>query len=191
MGHHRDQLVKLLRQKPNDAGLQTLIERVEQEQPADLTNSAGLLRGVWELNWSSSQQPWLKPNARLENLQILDPDQGRGCNLLRLRGPLSALGGIRVQAELQVADSTRVMVCFRQGGWVGPSLPNRQQLSWMRKVQQSTPAWLDITVLDEQAADLPRQCRNNLRAAEAKRFKSEYFFRCMRTRKQGWNLPAT
>ena len=65
--------MKLLRQKPNDAGLQTLIEQVEQEQPADLTNSAGLLRGVWELNWSSSQQPWLKPNARLENLQILDP----------------------------------------------------------------------------------------------------------------------
>ena len=157
MGHHRDQLVKLLRQKPNDAGLQTLIEQVEQEQPADLTNSAGLLRGVWELNWSSSQQPWLKQNARLENLQILDPDHGRGCNLLRLRGPLSALGGIRVQAELQVADSKRVMVCFRQGGWVGPSLPNRQQLSWMRKVQQNTPAWLDITVLDEQL----RICRGN------------------------------
>ena len=49
------------------------------------------------------------------------------------------------------------MVCFRQGGWVGPSLPNRQQLSWMRKVQQSTPAWLDITVLDEQL----RICRGN------------------------------
>jgi hypothetical protein len=62
-----------------------------------------------------------------------------------------------VQAELQVADSTRVMVCFRQGGWVGPSLPNRQQLSWIRKVQQSTPAWLDITVLDEQL----RICRGN------------------------------
>ena len=46
----------LLRQKPNDAGLQTLIERVEHEQPADLTtNSADLLRGVWELHWSSFQ----------------------------------------------------------------------------------------------------------------------------------------
>ena len=116
MGHHRDQLVDLLRQKPNDAGLQTLIERVEHEQPADLTNSADLLRGVWELHWSSSQQPWLKPNVKLENLQILDPDDGRGCNLLRLRGPLRALGGIRVQAELQVAGSQRVIVCFRQGG---------------------------------------------------------------------------
>ena len=59
--------------------------------------------------------------------------------------------------QVQVAGSQRVMVCFRQGGWVGPSLPNRQKLSWMRKVQQSTPAWLDITVLDEQL----RICRGN------------------------------
>ena len=92
------------------------IQRIKQVQPADLTSSAGLICGVWELYWSSSQQPWLKPSARLENLQILDSEQGRGCNLLRLRGPLSALGGIRVQAELKVASSKRVMVWFRQGG---------------------------------------------------------------------------
>ena len=101
------------------------------------------------MHWSSSQQPWLRPSAGLENLQILDPEHGRGCNLLRLRGPLSSLGGICMQAELKVASSKRIMVCFRQGGWVGPSLPNYQQLKLMRQVQQSTPAWLDITVLDE------------------------------------------
>ena len=157
VGDHRDQLVDLLRQKPNDGGLQTLIQRVEQEQPADLTNASGLLLGVWELRWSSSKQPWLKPSAGLENLQILDPDQGRGCNLLRLRTPFSALGGVSVQAELHVADSKRVMVRFWRGGLLGPSLPNRQQLRWMQQVQQSTPAWLDITVLDEQL----RICRGN------------------------------
>ena len=76
MGDQRDQLVDLLRQKPSNSGLQRLIQQVEQEQPADLTTAAGLLRGVWELHWSNSQQPWLKPSARLENLQILDPEQG-------------------------------------------------------------------------------------------------------------------
>ena len=96
-------------------------------------------------------------------MQILDPEHGRDCNLLRLRGPLSALGGISVRAKVQVAGSQLVMVCFRQGGWIGPSLPNRQQLSWMRKVQQSTPAWLDITVLDEQL----RICRGNARTTFA------------------------
>ena len=77
--------------------------------------------------------------------------------MLRLRGPLRALGGICVEAELKIADSTRVEVRFRQGGWIGPSLPNRQQLTLLRQVQQSTPAWLDITVLDQQL----RICRGN------------------------------
>jgi hypothetical protein len=157
VGHHREQLVDLLQHRPSDPGLQTLINRVEQEHPTDLTSSADLLHGVWELRWSSSRQPWLKPTAGLENLQILDPVQGRGCNLLRLRGPLRSLGGIRVQAELKIADSTRVAVRFRQGGWIGPSLPNRQQLTLMRQVQQSIPAWLDITVLDQEL----RICRGN------------------------------
>ena len=145
MGHHREQLVDLLQHRPSDPGLQTLINRVEQEHPTDLTSSADLLHGVWELRWSSSRQPWLKPTAGLENLQVLDPGQGRGCNLLRLRGPLRSLGGIRVQAELKIADSTRVEVRFRQ------------KLTLMRQVQQSTPAWLDITVLDQQL----RICRGN------------------------------
>ena len=157
MGHHRDQLVDLLRERPSDPGLQTLINRVEQEQPADLNSSGGLLRGVWELRWSSSQQPWLKQTAGLENLQALDPEQGRGCNLLRLRAPFAGLGGISVQAELQITGSQRVAVRFQRGGWWGPSRANQQQLSWMRQVQQSSPAWLDITVLDDQL----RVCRGN------------------------------
>ena len=157
MGHHRNQLVQLLREKPSDPSLQERINRLEQEQPADLSSSAGLLRGVWELRWSSSQQPWLKQTAGLENLQALDPERGRGCNLLRLRPPFAALGGISVQAELQIAGSQRVDVRFRRGGWMGPSRANHQQLSWMRQVQQSTPAWLDITVLDNQL----RVCRGN------------------------------
>ncbi|AII48493.1 hypothetical protein KR52_04950 [Synechococcus sp. KORDI-52] len=157
MGYHRNQLVNLLRARPSDPELHGLVNRVELENPTDLSSSAGLLRGVWELRWSSSRQPWLKQTAGLENLQILDPEQGRGCNLLRLRGPFSALGGISVQADLEIADSKRVEVRFRQGGWMGPSLPNRHPLSLMRQVQQSTPAWLDITVLDEQL----RICRGN------------------------------
>lgn len=157
MGHHRDQLVQLLRETPRDPNLPRLITSVEQEEPANLTSTSGLLRGVWELCWSSSQQPWLKQTVGLENLQILDPERGRGCNLLRLRPPFAALGGISVQAELQITGRQRVEVCFQRGGWMGPFRANQQQLSWMRQVQQSTPAWLDITVLDDQL----RICRGN------------------------------
>ena len=157
MGHHRDELVDLLRERPSDPSLQTLINRVEQEQPADLSSSGGLLRGVWELRWSSSQQPWLKQTAGLDNLQALDPEQRRGCNLLRLRAPFAALGGISVQAGLQITGSQRVAVRFQRGGWWGPSRANQQPLSWMRQVQQSSPAWLDITGRDDQL----RVCRGN------------------------------
>jgi len=157
VGHHRNQLVQLLRETPSDPSLRELINRVEQEQPADLNSSGGLLRGVWELRWSSSQQPWLKQTAGLENLQVLDPELGRGCNLLRLRSPFTALGGISLQAELQITGSQRVAVRFQQGGWMGPSRANHQPLRWMRQVQQSTPAWLDITVLDDEL----RICRGN------------------------------
>ena len=58
---------------------------------------------------------------------------------------------------MQITDITRVEVRFHQGSWIGPSMPNRQQLMLMRQVQQSSPAWLDITVLVQQL----RICRGN------------------------------
>ena len=128
----RDQLVEKLQLQPKDADIPGLVEALEAEQAADLNQDMERLAGVWELRWSSSQQPWLKQTAGLENLQALDPERGRGCNLLRLRPPFAALGGIGVQAELQIAGSQRVDVRFRRGGWMGPARANHQQLSWMR-----------------------------------------------------------
>ena len=81
----------------------------------------------------------------------------RGCNLLRLRGALGVLAGISVQADLKQLEGCRVEVRFRRGGWVGPQLPGGGRLQLLRDVQQSFPAWLDITVLDQQL----RICRGN------------------------------
>ena len=79
-------------------------------------------------------------------------------NLLRLSGPMAALAGIAVEASIAVQEGSRqrVEVCFRRGGWLGPTLGG-SRLQWLRNVKQSFPAWLDITVLD---ADL-RVCRGN------------------------------
>ena len=68
------------------------------------------MHGVWDLRWSSSSQLWLRQASWLENLQILDPVRKRGANILRLRGPLRATGGVFVQADLDVINSTRVEV---------------------------------------------------------------------------------
>jgi hypothetical protein len=148
--------------------IEALIADLERSAPADLSSPETLaqLEAVWELRWSSSRQPYLAVAPWLENLQCLAPSQGRGMNLLRPAGPLGTWAGIAVEASIAVepaaADSDahapvqRVRVQFQRGGWLGPRAGQRQ-LHWLRKVNQSFPAWLDITVLDDEL----RICRGN------------------------------
>lgn len=161
----RVELLALLQpgaQAVDPARVRALIETLERGQPADLSRDRDLLTGVWELRWSSSRLPYLAVAPWLENLQILDPGRGRGMNLLRLTGPLGPLAGIAVQAELTLVSASegqpaqRVGVRFQRGGWLGPRLGDRR-LSLLREVNQSFPAWLDITVLDDRL----RVCRGN------------------------------
>ena len=153
----RKDLVSILQRTPNDPSIAERVSALEQSHPADLSRDSALLEGEWDLRWSSSSQPWLRQAPWLENLQVLDPAQKRGCNLLRLRGPFGAIGAISVQADLEVINEKRVEVKFRKGGWLGPSLPGIGQLKLLREVEQSFPAWLDITFLDEEL----RICRGN------------------------------
>ena len=157
MSDARNDLVSILQRTPNDPSIAERVSALEQSHPADLSRDSALLEGVWDLRWSSSSQPWLRQAPWLENLQVLDPAQKRGCNLLRLRGPFGAMGAISVQADLEVINEKRVQVKFRKGGWLGPSLPGIGQLKLLREVEQSFPAWLDITFLDEEL----RICRGN------------------------------
>ncbi len=137
---------------PAASRIEALIERLEQLQPADLSAQTAQLAGVWELRWSSSSQPYLAVQPWLQNLQLLDPAAGRALNLLRLAGPLGPLAGIGVQARIAVEPAPphqRVSVRFERGGWLGPQIGERR-LQLFREVQQSFPAWLDITVLDDE-----------------------------------------
>ena len=170
----RTQLLALLR--PSEPGgresssaerVRALIESLEREQPADLVLDQGLLRGVWELRWSSSSLPYLAVAPWLENLQLLDPANGRGMNLLRLAGPLGPVAGIAVQAAIAIEPAAaaagepaqpcqRVSVRFLRGGWLGPQI-GQSRLQLLREVKQGFPAWLDITVVDGEI----RVCRGN------------------------------
>ncbi len=156
------QLLALLRERPRGAAnpasvrVRALIEKLERDRPVNLARDGSLLAGVWELAWNDGNQPYLKVAPWLENLQILDPEQSRGMNLLRLAGPLGSLAGIAVQAQIAVEGDQRVSVRFRRGGWLGPAWGNGR-LQLLREVQQSTAAWLDITVLDREL----RICRGN------------------------------
>jgi hypothetical protein len=170
----RQALLQLLRQEPRGSAQQrsqqvmALIEALEHSMPADLAAADALqqLECVWELRWSNSAQPYLAAGPWLENLQLLAPSQGRGMNLLRLPGAFDAIGGIAVEAAIAIDTSAaetspaqrrqRVSVRFQRGGWLGPQLGGNR-LGWLRSVQQSFPAWLDITVLDDEL----RVCRGN------------------------------
>jgi hypothetical protein len=157
MTDEHDALVRHLRSNPNDQSISERIARLETSIPADLNQDAPLLKGVWDLRWSSSSQPWLRQAPWIENLQALDPERNKGCNLLRLRGPLGRIGAVSVQAELNLISSKRIEVKFCRGGWLGPSRPGQRQVKLMRNVQQNFPAWLDITVLSQEL----RICRGN------------------------------
>ena len=143
-------LAALQGSKPSRQRLEALIAELEASADIDLAveHQREQLEGVWELRWSSSNQPYLQVQPWLENLQVLMPSQGRGMNLLRLPPPLAA-AGVAVEAELQIEPPQRVQVCFRRGGLLGPQLG-----SWRAKlltgIQQSFPAWLDITALSDE-----------------------------------------
>lgn len=158
----RSELLQLLRDRghPSSAAeaprVKELLQQLERLQPANLAVDSDRLAGVWELRWSSGNQPYLLVAPWLENLQLLDPQRGRGMNLLRLAGPIGPLAAIAVQARITVEGLQRVGVRFERGGWLGPQIGERR-LQLLRMVNQSFPAWLDITVLDH---DL-RVCRGN------------------------------
>ncbi|MFN6352417.1 MAG: PAP/fibrillin family protein [Cyanobacteriota bacterium] len=159
----RTALIALLRSGGGGERIQALIEQVEREQPADLSTDTPLVEGVWELRWSSSSLPDLATAPWITNLQVLAPSRGQGMNLLRLAGPLGDLAGIAVRAAIAIEPpaapdqpSQRVSVRFEEGGWLGPKLGD-QRLKLLRQVRQSFPAWLDITVVDQEL----RLCRGN------------------------------
>ncbi|MDM7936477.1 MAG: PAP/fibrillin family protein [Cyanobium sp. CZS 48M] len=152
----RDQLLEGLRDPAalGDQQIRSLIETLERESPADLQARPQPLEGVWELRWSSSRAPYLRVAPWLDNLQVLAPSRGRAMNLLRPAGAFSGLGGIAVLAGISIEGPQRVSVSFERGGWIGPAL-GPVPLRLMRQVNQSYPAWLDITVLDQEL----RVCR--------------------------------
>ena len=142
-------LALLQNAKPNRDKLDELIKTLEAAASINLSDAQQQqqLEGVWELRWSSSKQPYLQVQPWLENLQVLMPSQGRGMNLLRLPPPLAA-AGVAVEAELSLEPPQRVQVRFCRGGLLGPQLAG-WKANLMTGIQQSFPAWLDITALSD------------------------------------------
>ena len=101
---------------------------------------------MWELRWSSSKSPFLNYSPLLENLQILDPELGRGLNFLRPKGFLGKLLATNILAKLDIIDQKRINVTFKKAGIIGPQLLGKS-IGFLSEIKKTQKGWLDTTVL--------------------------------------------
>ena len=85
-------LLNLLLKSPNSDSIRTIAEQLEIDHNFSFSKDRNDLQGVWELRWSSSKSPFLKYSPFIDNLQILDPFNLNGLNLLKPRGIKSIIG---------------------------------------------------------------------------------------------------
>ena len=139
-------LIKNLEQAPKSKNIIDFIKLAENDSSLDITRQLNQLSGVWELRWSSSKSPFLNYSPLLDNLQILDPENGRGLNILRTRGFLGKFFTINVLAELDIIDQKRTNVTFKKAGIYGPHLLGKN-ISFFSEIKKTQKGWLDTTVL--------------------------------------------
>jgi len=85
-------LLNLLLKSPNSENIRNFAEQLEIDHNFSYCKDRNDLQGVWELRWSSSNSPFLKYSPFIDNLQILDPFNLNGLNLLKPRGTKSIIG---------------------------------------------------------------------------------------------------
>ena len=115
-----DDLLNLLLTSPNSKNIQTIAEQLEIDHNFSFSKDRNDLQGVWELRWSSSNSPFLKYPPFIDNLQILDPFNLNGLNLLKPKGIKSIIGtGILIR--LYYINEKKIGVKFTHAGVIAVS----------------------------------------------------------------------
>ena len=78
-----DDLLNLHLKSPNSGSIKTIAEKHEIYNNFSFSKDRNDLQGVWALRWSSYNSPFLKYSPFIDNLQILDPLNLTGLNLLK------------------------------------------------------------------------------------------------------------
>ena len=138
-------LLNLLLKSPNSESIRTIAEQLEIGHNFSFSKNWNDLKGVWELRWSSSNSPFLKYSPFIDNLQILDPFNLNGLNLLKPRGIRSIIGtGILI--SLYYINEKRIGVKFTHAGVMGPKF-GRKNIKAMKEINNKRLGWLQITYL--------------------------------------------
>ena len=149
------QLLELLLSSPNSIEIRNMAEELEKESNFNLGNDIEMLRGIWELRWSSSKAPFLNYSPLVDNLQILDPFNLNALNLLKPRG-ITAIIGTGIVAKLRSLNEKKIGVSFTHAGIIGPKIGIRR-INALTKIKKEQKGWLKITFLSK---DL-RICRGD------------------------------
>ena len=139
-------LIKILEQAPKSKEIKNFVKSAENESHVDLNMHSELLRGVWELRWSSSNLPFLNYSPFLDNLQILDPEKCRGLNFLRTKGLFAEILTAKIFSKLDIIDEKRLNVTFKKTGIIGPQIFGKN-IAFFSEIKKTQKGWLDTTVL--------------------------------------------
>ena len=148
-------LLNLLLKSPNSGKIQAIAEQLEIDHNFSFSKDKNDLQGVWELRWSSSNSPFLKYSPFIDNLQILDPLNLNGLNLLKPIGIKSIIGtGILIR--LNYINEKKIGVKFTHAGVIGPKF-GRKNIKAMKEINNEQLGWLEITYLSNKL----RICRGD------------------------------
>ena len=150
-----DELLNLLLKSPNSEKIQAIAEQLEINHNFSFGKDRNYLQGVWELRWSSSNSPFLKYSPFIDNLQILDPFNLNGLNLLKPRG-IKSIIGTGIVIRLYYINEKKIGVKFTHAGLIGPKF-GIKNIKAMKKINKEQLGWLEITYL----SDRIRICRGD------------------------------
>ena len=150
-----EQLLELLFFKPDSKKIEIISKKLEIESNFTFNNDIDKLKGIWELRWSSSKAPFLNYSPLVDNLQILDPFNFNGLNLLKPKG-IKAIIGTGIIVKLKSINEKRIGVRFTHAGVIGPKI-GIKKIKALKKIKKEQKGWLEITFLNKNI----RVCRGD------------------------------
>ena len=141
------QLLDLLLSSPKTKEIKNMAEELEKESKFNLSKDIEKLKGIWELRWSSSKAPFLNYSPLVDNLQILDPLNLDGLNLLKPRG-INSIIGTGIVAKLSSLNEKKIGVSFTHAGIIGPYIGIRK-INALKIIKKEQKGWLEITFLSK------------------------------------------
>ena len=142
-----EKLLELLISRPNTKKIKTIAEELAKDSNFILSNDIEKLKGIWELRWSSSKSPFLNYSPFIDNLQILDPFNLNGLNLLKPRG-IKGIIGTAIVAKLKSLNEKKIGVRFTRAGIIGPNFGSKK-IKALTKINKEQKGWLEINFLNK------------------------------------------